>query len=165
MAQEALSLEQLQDRFGKLAELPGQGTAIGTRDAEAGLILRVLEFGSMAGQRPWPRPGPRTVAAVDPETGAEVIVTAQAPQGFIRVQTRTFAEWLQKELQRPANWLDFGAVHALVQSAVKTAATAALERLKNAVPGASGTLPESLIILDEGNGAERESPRKRFLRP
>lgn len=148
MAQLALSLEQLQDRFGSLAELLGQSASIGTRDAQASVILRVLEFGSIAGQRPWPSPGRRTVLAVDPDTGAEVVVTAQAPQGFIRVQAHTFAELLQKELRRLADWLDPGEVRALLQSAVKTAATVALEQIKSSVPEASGKLRESLFVLD-----------------
>ncbi len=149
MPAETFAPDELAERFVRLAKLTGRSTAIGTRDAEAGVILRVLEYGSLVGQRPWPQPGLRTTRATDPETGREVVVSVQAPQGFIRVQAADFARLLIEQLGRPINWLHPEAVQALLDTAVHTAAAQALERLAAQLPEATGRLKHSLAILDE----------------
>ncbi len=149
MPQEKLSLVQFERRLSRLAILPGQSAMIGTRDPEAGVILRVLEFGSITGQAPWPHPGPHTILALDPDTGAQVVVSARAPQGFIRIQAHEFAELLRRGLRGSANWLRAEEVDELLQTTVKRAADAALERLKSSLPSGSNRLPASLTVLDD----------------
>lgn len=149
MSRETIPLAGLAELFARLAELNGRSAAIGTRDPEAGIILRVLEYGSLIGHRPWPQPGPRTTRAIDPETGNEVVVSAQAPQGFVRVQAADFARLLSEQLGRPTNWLRPEAVQARLDEAVSNAAEQTLERLATRLLNASGRLQSSLAILDE----------------
>ncbi|MCL6480312.1 MAG: hypothetical protein K6U02_01160 [Firmicutes bacterium] len=149
MPAEIFSPDDLAERFARLATLTGRSIALGTRDAEAGILLRVLEYGSLVGHRPWPQPGRRTTRAIDPETGREVVVSAQAPQGFVRVQAADFARLLVEQLGRPTNWFHPEAVQALLDTAVHTAATEALERLAARLPEATGRLQNSLAILGE----------------
>jgi hypothetical protein len=126
------------------------GQAIGVADPEVARYARTLEFGSVAGEKPWPQPGARTVAAVDPEAGARVVVSAQAPQGFIRANLTQFIEALVREMGRPANWLDPAEVEAHLSAAVQRSADAALDALKQAAPRESGRLAQSLVVV-EGN--------------
>ncbi|MCL6566111.1 MAG: hypothetical protein K6U09_06780 [Acidobacteriia bacterium] len=149
MSRETVALAGLAELFARLAELNGSSAALGTRDPEAGVILRVLEYGSPAGLRPWPQPGPRTTRAIDPETGQEVVVSAQAPQGFVRVQAADFARLLIEQLGRPTDWLRPEAVQAHLDQAISTAAGQALERLAAHLPDATGRLQGSLAVLDE----------------
>lgn len=149
MSPETVPLTDLAEIFARLAELGGRSAAIGTRDPVAGIILRVLEYGSLIGHRPWPQPGPRTTRAIDPETGNEVIVSVQAPQGFVRVQAADFARLLSEQLASPTNWLRPEDVQARLDEAVSTAAEQALERLATRLPDATGRLKNSLAILEE----------------
>jgi hypothetical protein len=146
-----LTFDDLQQRFAQMAGVPPQSLAIGVTDSEVARYARVLEYGSVVGRRPWPSPGERTVLAVDPESGAQVVVTARAPQGFIRVQAAAFAERLRGGLTAPADWLDSQQVDALVAQAVRQASQAALERLRAAAPETSGRLAQSLEILGDDN--------------
>lgn len=142
-----LTFDELQQRFEQMTNVQAQSLAIGVTDAEVAQYARVLEFGSVVGRRPWPSPGERTVLAVDPETGAQVVVSARAAQGFVRVQAAAFAERLRGGLAAPANWLDSEQVSALVAQTVRQASQAALERLRTAAPETSGRLAQSLEIL------------------
>lgn len=142
-----LTLDELGGRLEDLAALAAKSAAVGVTDPEAALYARILEYGSIAGQPPWPHPGPRTVLAVDPETGAQVVVSAQAPQGFIRVRATQFADALRRELAQPADWLDAGAVESHLDQAVRLAAQAVLEELRSAAPRDSGQLAQSLGII------------------
>lgn len=96
-----LTLEELGQRLEALAQLASKRAGVGVADPEAAGYARVLEFGSLAGRLPWSKPGPRTVLAIDPETGAQVVVSAQAPQGFIRVRAPEFLEALRLRLTTP----------------------------------------------------------------
>jgi hypothetical protein len=144
-----LSLDQLGARFDKIASLVDRTAAIGTADAQAASYARVLEYGSIAGQRPWPHPGERTVAAVDPETGVQVVVSARAPQGFIRVRAPEFLNQLREAIAGPADWLDAEKLDRNFSSAVQSAAAHALEEMRSAVPRESGQLAQSLTIVNE----------------
>jgi hypothetical protein len=86
---------------------------------------------------------------VDPQTGAQVVVSTQAPQGFIRLQAPQFPALLAEELAAPTNWLDGDAVRAHIVKAVRRTAREALERVRAAVPRDSGRLAESLEILSD----------------
>ncbi len=149
MPAKTLTLEELQQRLASLADVAGAQTAIGVRDSEVAAYARVLEFGSIAGQPPWPAPGPRATLAVDPETGAQVVVSTQAPQGFIRVQAPQFAVVIANELGVGVNWLDSAAVQSHIAEAAKRSAQDVLQRLRTAAPRASGRLAESLDVLSE----------------
>ena len=144
-----LTLEELGKRLEALAQLAPKRAGIGVADSEVGRYVRVLEFGSIAGQPPWPRPGPRTVLAIDPETGAQVVVSAQAPQGFIRVRIPEFLEALRLRLAAPTDWLDTAAVDDYLTTSVQEAAAVALESLRAAVPRDSGQTAESLTLVTD----------------
>ncbi|MBI3484645.1 MAG: hypothetical protein HY012_05775, partial [Acidobacteria bacterium] len=122
-----ISLDELGARFEKIASVAERTTAIGVADAQAGAYARVIEYGSIAGQRPWPHPGEGTVAAVNPETGAQVVVSAQAPQGFIRVRAPEFLNQLREAVAGPADWLDAQELDQHFASALQSAAAHALE--------------------------------------
>ena len=143
-----LSLDELGSRFEQMASVSDRTAAIGTTDAKAAAYARVLEYGSVAGQRPWPHPGERTVAAMDPETGAQVVVSAQAPQGFIRVRAPEFLDQLREAIASPANWLDAEDLEQHFTSALQFATMQALENIRDAVPRDSGHLGQSLTIAD-----------------
>jgi hypothetical protein len=145
----ALSLDELAVRFDKIASLVDRTAAIGVEDAQAAAYARVLEYGSVAGQRPWPHPGEHTVAAVNPETGAQVIVSAMAPQGFIRVRAPEFLNQLREIIAGPTNWLDAQKLAQHFDAALQTASGQALEEMRSAVPRESGRLAQSLTIVNE----------------
>jgi hypothetical protein len=149
MPAQSLTLDEFSERLRELAALKPRGMAISVNDAAAAAYARVLEYGSIAGQKPWPHPGKHTVTAVDPSSGAEVVVSAQAPQGFIRVQAPQFLSQLRNEITAPVNWLDADALGQRLDQAVKSAATAALEQIRSAAPRDSGRLARSLEIGQE----------------
>lgn len=149
MAAQRLTLDELAERLDALAQLAPKRAGIGVSDPEAARYARVLEFGSIAGQPPWPAPGPRTVRAIDPETGAQVVVSAQAPQGFIRVRVPEFLEALRARLAAPADWLDAAAAEDHLTRCVQDAAVETLETLRASVPRDSGQLAESLTLVTE----------------
>jgi hypothetical protein len=144
-----MTLDELTDRFANLAETAAKSTAIGIADPEAARYARVLEYGSIAGQPPWPRPGARTVLAVDPETGAQVVVSAQAPQGFVRVRAPEFLAVLRDALAEPADWLDTAAIDQHLTRSVSEAANEALDILRRDAPRDSGRLADSLALVTE----------------
>lgn len=149
MAAQRLTLDELADRLDALARLAPKRASIGVGDPDAARYARVLEFGSIAGQPPWPTPGPRTVLAVDPETGAQVVVSAQAPQGFVRVRAPEFLEALRARLTAPTDWFDAVAAEEHVTRSVQDAAAEVLTSLRAAVPRDSGRLAESLTLVNE----------------
>jgi hypothetical protein len=144
MPEGAMSLEQLATLFDELAKLRSAEGGIGVADEQAARVAHVLEFGSIVGQRPWPQPGARTVLAVDPETGAHVVVSAQAPQGFIRIQVPNFLERLRDELAQPADWLEADELQARLEEAVRRTTQEVLEQVRATAPRDSGRLRESL---------------------
>lgn len=141
-----LTLEELGDRFESLASVADRSAGIGVADAQASSYVRALEFGSVAGQRPWPLPGERTVAAVDPDTGAQVVVSTQAPQGFIRVHAPEFMNQLRAAIAAPTDWLDAESLNGHFAAAVQSITARALEELRNAAPRDSGRLAQSLTL-------------------
>lgn len=149
MPRAEFTLGSLAERFAALEFVRPAAMGIATADAQAAAIARVLEFGSIAGRRPWPRPGPRTVLAVDPETGASVVVAAQAPGGFIRIHARAAVEELARELAAPAGWLDGDDIESHLSASVARAADAMLARIRAAVPRDSGRLAASLSVVTQ----------------
>ena len=143
-----ISLDELSNRFDEMASVADRTTSIGVTDAKAAAYTRTLEYGSVAGKRPWPHAGERTVAAVDPETGAQVVVSAQAPKGFVRVRAPEFLSKLREAVDGPANWLDASELNQHFDSALRSAAGQALEEMGAAVPRDSGRFAQSLTILD-----------------
>lgn len=148
MPARTLSIDELGRRFEKMDSVSDRAAAIGVTDAETSAYARVLEYGSIAGQRPWSHPGERTVAAVDPETGAQIVVSAQAPQGFIRLRAPDFLDNLREAIAGPVNWLDADQLNNHFDSAVQSATAQALEAVRDAVPRDSGRLARSLTIVN-----------------
>lgn len=146
MARLMLTLEELLARFDGITAAEGAGAVLGTNDAQAGVYARVLEYGSITGRPPWPRPGPRTVLAVNPDSGAQVVVSAQAPQGYIRVRAPYFAGLLRAHLDGPIDWLEASAIEEHLREAVRAAAAEALEALRSGAPAHAGRLRESLTM-------------------
>jgi hypothetical protein len=142
------SLDELGARFDEIASLVDRTAAIGVADAQAAAYARVLEYGSIAGQRPWPRPGEHTVTAVDSETGEKVVVSARAPQGFIRARAPEFLNLLREMIADPANWLDAQKLDQHFAAALQSASEYALEEMRSAVPRESGQLARSLTIVN-----------------
>jgi hypothetical protein len=148
MPARTLNLDELGRRFSEMASVSDRTAAIGVTDAETAAYARVLEYGSVAGQRPWPHPGERTVAAVDPETGSQVVVSAQAPQGFIRMRAPEFLDQLREAISGPANWLDADELNQHFASAIQSATAQALEQMRDTVPRDSGRLAQSLTLVN-----------------
>lgn len=142
-----LTLAEFAARLENLARLPGASVRIGTRDARAAQLLRLFEYGSAAGELPWPRPGPRTTEAVDPETGVRVIVALSAPQGFIRVRAPQFLDALRRSLGSPLTSLEAEAVAGRLAEAVDSAAAEVLAALRGALPDELDPLAASLEVL------------------
>lgn len=142
-----LTFDELGQMLEELAQVSGKRAAIGVTDTDAARYARALEYGSIAGSPPWPHPGPRTVLAVDPETGVQVVVSVQAPQGFIRMRIPQFVESLRQQLSQPADWLDAGAVASHIEKAVLGVARTAAEDLRAGAPHDSGRVRESLTVV------------------
>ena len=143
----AMSLEDLAERLEALSSVASQSAAITVTDPKAAQYSRALEYGSIAGHKPWPHPGPRTVLTVDPETGAQVVISAQAPQGLIRVRAAQFLDFLFAATTQPMDWLDARAVEVHLKDAVSRAAQLAVEELRSAAPRDSGTFAQSLSVV------------------
>ncbi len=148
MPARTISLEKLGDRFDQLSSVGDRSASIGIADAQAAAYARALEYGSITGQRPWPHPGEHTVAAVDPETGAQVVVSAKAPQGFIRVRAPEFLQQLRESIAGQADWLDAQKLDKHFASALQSTAALALEEVRATVPRESGKLAQSLTIVN-----------------
>jgi hypothetical protein len=144
-----MTFDELTNRFAALAEITAKAAAISVGDSGAARYARVLEYGSIAGQPPWPRPGTRTVLAVHPETGAQVVVSVQAPQGFIRVRAPEFLSALRNAMAQPADWLNAAVIDEHLTRSVNDAAAEALETLRRSTPRDSGRLAESLTLIKE----------------
>jgi hypothetical protein len=149
MPGKTLTLEQLQQRLAALVNVADAEAAIGVRDFDVATYARVLEYGSVAGRPPWATPGPRTTLAVDPHTGAQVVVSTQAPQGFIRLQAPQFPAVIAEEMRASLDWLDSAVVQSHIAEAARRSAQEALQRLRAAAPRQSGRLAESLEVLSE----------------
>jgi len=148
MPSRTISLDELSDRFEQLSSVRDRSAGIGVADASVAAYARVLEYGSIAGQRPWPHPGEATVAAIDPDTGAQVVVSAKAPNGFIRVQAPEFLNQLREAISGQANWLNVGELDRNFGLAVHSVAEQALEKMRAALPRDSGRLAQSLTIVN-----------------
>jgi len=148
MPSRTISLDELSDCFDQLSSVGDRSAGIGVVDASVAAYARVLEYGSIAGQRPWPRPGERTVPAVNPESGAQVVVSAQAPNGFIRVQAPEFLNQLRETISGRADWLNAGELDRNFGLAVQSVAEQALEKMRAALPRDSGRLAQGLTIVN-----------------
>ena len=149
MPARTITLDELGERFDQLSFVAGRSSGVGVVDAQAAAYARVLEYGSVAGERPWPHPGERTVAAVDPETGAQVVVSTQAPQGFIRMRAPEFMDQLRNAIAAPTDWLDAESLSGHFAAAVQSISARALEEMRAAVPRDTGRLAQSLTITGE----------------
>jgi hypothetical protein len=149
MTARTISLNELSDRFERLSSVGDRSAGIGVVDASVAAYARALEYGSITGQRPWPHTGERTVTAVDPDTGAQVVVSAQAPQGFIRVRAPEFLNQLREQISGQADWLDAKKLDQNFGSAVQSTAARALEEMRAAVPRDSGQLARNLTIVNK----------------
>lgn len=149
MPKRAMTFDELAARFEALASVPSATAALGIADQEVAAYARVLEYGSIVEQPPWPTPGARTTLAVDPESGARVVVSLQAPHGFIRAQAPQFPALIARALAAPADWLDADAVQSHIARALRDASQAALERIRSAAPRDSGRLAQSLQALTD----------------
>jgi hypothetical protein len=154
-----LSLEELAERLESIGEVRSKNAFIGASTAEAGRILRSLEYGSAVGEPPWPGPGGRTTLAVDPETGAQVVVSLQAPAGFIRIRRGMFLEALRRTLDGPVNWLNAGEAAQHVEEALRAAGERTLSELKSGVPVDSGRTAQSLIMAFTMDTAQSDPHR------
>lgn len=148
MAGRTLTLSELPALLDAMGQVTGRYVSIGVTDPAVARYARVLEYGSIAGQKPWPQPGEKTVLAQNPDTGAAVVVTAQAPQGYIRVNAPAFLRELNNRIADPADWLDPEETADHLERATAAAAAAALNRLRQLIPQESGRLRESLRVLD-----------------
>lgn len=155
MPTRGLTLAELYARLEGLSDVSGSHFAIGVQDPAVARYARALEYGSVVGRPPWPRPGPRTTLAVDPESGATIVVSAQAPQGFIRGQAPAFPALAADALAAAVDWLDRDAVQAHIARTTRQAAEATLARMQAAVPRDSGKLAASLTILNSDGSNRR----------
>ena len=148
MPSRTISLNELSDRFEQLSSVGDHSAGIGVADASVAAYARVLEYGSIAGQRPWPHPGEGTVAAIDPDTGAQVVVSAKAPNGFIRVQAPEFLNQLRETVAGRADWLNPRELDRNFGLSVQSVAELALEKMRAALPRDSGRLAQGLTIVN-----------------
>lgn len=147
MPRRELTIADLQERVEAVSHVAGEQIAIGVEEPEVARYARVLEYGSVVGQPPWPSPGPRTTLAVDPESGTTVVVSAKAPHGFLRTQAPAFSALLADRLAAAEDWLDREALQAHITRATGEAAQATLARILASVPRNSGRLAASLVVL------------------
>jgi len=148
MAGRTLTLSELPALLDAMGQVTGRYVSIGVTDPAVARYARVLEYGSIAGQKPWPQPGAETVLAQNPQTGTTVVVSAQAPLGFIRVSVPALLRDLNNHIASPTDWLDPEKATNHLVLATLAAAKAALDRLRQLIPQGSGKLRESLQVLD-----------------
>jgi len=144
-----ITFDELDERLRAFAKADNAHVEVGVRDPDVGRYARVLEYGSVAGQAPWPHPGASTTFAIDPESGTRVVVSLQAPQGFIRAQAPRIASLVQEELSASADWLDADMVSAHIVRAIRSSAARAAEVIRDSVPKASGRLAQSIEVLSQ----------------
>ncbi len=144
-----MDLTELHARLSAVAEAGSRSAGLVMKDAEAAKILRVLEYGSVAGQRPWPHPGEKTTLATDPETGAQVVVSAAAPQGFIRVRVGQIAQEMREAVARQSGWLDAAQTEAHLARAVALSARGARTLICEGVATLSPELAEKIEVAAE----------------
>ena len=146
MPDRLITFDELDERLQAFAKANNAHIEVGVRDPEVGRYARVLEYGSVAGQPPWPRPGARTTLAIDPESGTRVVVSLQAPQGFIRAQAPRIASLVQEELSASADWLNVDMVNAHIARAIRSSAVRAADmRCSSRSPVASGVFAAVVI--------------------
>ncbi|MGH8650240.1 MAG: hypothetical protein ACREUP_13210 [Burkholderiales bacterium] len=148
MAKRVLTLNELPGVLGAMENVTGKAVSIGIADPELARLARVLEYGSIAGQKPWPCPGEKTVLAEDPITGTTVVVSAQAPSGFIRVAAPAILRDLRNHIAGTGDWLDPEGVNQRSDATVAMAAKIGLNRIRQLIPQKSGQLRDSLQVLD-----------------
>jgi len=148
MAKRMLTLGELPELLGAMENVIGKTASIGIADPELARIARVLEYGSIAGQKPWLRPGEKTVLAQDPITGTTVVVSAQAPRGFIRVTAPAILRDLKNRIAGIGNWLDPEGTNQRSEATVAEAAKIGLDHIRQLIPQESGQLRDSLQVLD-----------------
>ncbi len=148
MAARTLSLGELPGLLGNMEKVARKTVSIGIANPEMAAVARLLEYGSIAGQKPWPRSGEKTVLVQGPTTGAAVVVSAQAPRGFIRITAPEILRELATGIGHVSDWLDPEEINRRSQAAVAEAAKSGLDRLRQLVPHDSGQLRNSLEVLD-----------------
>lgn len=148
MPNRTINLVDLADAFAAIEDVAPATAGIGVADPQVARYARALEYGSVAGEQPWPHPGPGTTRAVNPETGEEVVVSLQAPNGFVRTQAAAIAAALVAHLAETANWLEPRAAQQHIEESVNEAARRGLELVRTSAPRDSGKLIESLQITD-----------------
>ncbi len=140
-----LSIEDLARQLRDAATVQSRSAVIGAADAESGIIARVLEFGSIAGEPPWPRPGPRTTLALDPDTGAQVVVSLRLPHGVIRLQRPQMLQVLLDSLRGSAGWLDAQRIEPDLDRNLGRAGEEIAAQLRGALAGISGRVAGSIV--------------------
>ena len=148
MAVRQLSLTELPRLLGNMERVTEKTVYIGTPNPELARVSRLLEYGSIVGQKPWPRPGQKTVLAQDPTTGATVVVSAQAPRGFIRVTAPGILRELSGRIGGVSDWLDPAKINRHAEATVTEAAKSGLDRVRQLIPQESGQLRDSLQVLN-----------------
>lgn len=149
MARQKLTLDQLAQRLEQMASVQGVRAGIGTEDAESAAILRALEFGSISGEKPWPHAGPQTVLAVDQETGAQVVVSAKSPHGFLRSLAPEIMDRLRGAVVQPANWFEPEEAQGHLRESLRTVAAEALAQARAAIPSSSQKIRNNLVLIHE----------------
>ncbi len=144
-----MTLEELQGRFDRMANLKRAAVSIEATNADTGKVIRVLEFGSVSGQSPWPHPGPKTVLAVNPDTGAQIVVSAKMPTGFVRMQAKSFVSQLKNTLAGGNDWLDATTTNEHLDRALEAAGNSTLAALRHLLSQTSSRIRDALRVNTE----------------
>lgn len=142
-----IDFAELKDFFVNLGNADVTVEAGVSSEGPAAAYVFVWEFGNIRQSKP----GPKTVAGVNPVTGEKAFFSTQAPQGYIRVLIPVFREIMDLEIKR-ISFLDpeRRSIKIQLDAAARRITNKMVEVIRNTVPIDSGELRASIRAVWPG---------------
>ena len=136
--------EVMDDITAALAESDAPVVATVYVDGKAEGYWGVTEYGGKPGNKPWPKPGPRTQRGVGNRSGR--IMSRQAPAGWVQKNLDKCWKFLSDALVRRIHDKHRGLTRAETKEAVTEAAKRARNLFIDSAPKDTGALRDSIKL-------------------